>query len=50
MRQPTAAAGRMAVDLLPAAVNAGEAGTPTLARLETTLAVRESTGAAASRR
>ncbi|MFE3449242.1 LacI family DNA-binding transcriptional regulator [Nonomuraea sp. NPDC059194] len=44
---PTAAAGRMAVDLLLAAVNAGGSGTPTLARLETTLVVRESTGAAA---
>ncbi|GAA2791684.1 hypothetical protein GCM10020219_073660 [Nonomuraea dietziae] len=44
---PTAAAGRMAVDLLLAAVNAGDAGTPTLARLETHLVVRESTAAPA---
>ncbi|MFB9718663.1 LacI family DNA-binding transcriptional regulator, partial [Planobispora longispora] len=43
---PTAAAGRMAVDLLLAAVSAGDSGTPTLARLETTLVVRESTGTA----
>lgn len=44
---PTAAAGRMAVDLLLAAVNAGEGeATTTLARLQTTLVVRESTGAA----
>lgn len=43
---PTAAAGRMAVDLLLAAVSAGDSGTPTLARLETHLVVRESTGAA----
>ncbi|GII04406.1 LacI family DNA-binding transcriptional regulator [Planobispora takensis] len=43
---PTAAAGRMAVDLLLAAVSAGESGIPTLARLETTLVVRESTGRA----
>ncbi|WP_203863567.1 substrate-binding domain-containing protein, partial [Planobispora rosea] len=41
---PTAAAGRMAVDLLLAAVSAGDSGTSTLARLETTLVVRESTG------
>ncbi|NRQ36674.1 LacI family DNA-binding transcriptional regulator [Nonomuraea sp. NN258] len=40
---PTAAAGRMAVDLLLAAVGAGELGTPTLARLETNLVIREST-------
>ncbi|GGK54383.1 LacI family transcriptional regulator [Planomonospora parontospora subsp. parontospora] len=44
---PTAAAGRMAVDLLLAAVNAGDAATAALARLETTLIVRESTGPAA---
>ncbi|MFI6477216.1 LacI family DNA-binding transcriptional regulator [Nonomuraea sp. NPDC050663] len=43
---PTAAAGRMAVDLLLAAVGAGESGTPTLARLETSLVIRESTGPA----
>ncbi|WP_406319036.1 LacI family transcriptional regulator [Streptosporangium sp. NBC_01639] len=43
---PTADAGRMAVDLLLAAVSAGDSGTPTLARLETNLLVRESTGAA----
>ncbi|GIH95122.1 LacI family DNA-binding transcriptional regulator [Planobispora siamensis] len=42
---PTAAAGRMAVDLLLAAVSAGESGIATLARLETNLVVRESTGA-----
>ncbi|MFI6325887.1 LacI family DNA-binding transcriptional regulator [Nonomuraea sp. NPDC050556] len=41
---PTAAAGRMAVDLLLAAVGQGEDAAPTLARLETDLVVRESTG------
>ncbi|MEV0586059.1 LacI family DNA-binding transcriptional regulator [Nonomuraea sp. NPDC050310] len=41
---PTAAAGRMAVDLLLAAVSAGEERTATLARLETDLVIRESTG------
>lgn len=41
---PTAAAGRMAVDLLLAAVGQADSGTPTLARLETALVIRESTG------
>ncbi|GAA5053996.1 LacI family transcriptional regulator [Thermocatellispora tengchongensis] len=40
---PTSAAGRTAVDLLLQAVGAGEAATPALATLETSLVVREST-------
>ncbi|MEV4242388.1 hypothetical protein AB0J63_03150 [Streptosporangium canum] len=41
MAMPTAAAGRMAVDLLPQSVDDGA--TPTLITLETSLVVREST-------
>ncbi|WP_141704440.1 LacI family DNA-binding transcriptional regulator, partial [Planobispora rosea] len=48
---PTAAAGRMAVDLLLDAIrpgNAGEAAPHTTARLETSLVIRESTQRASS--
>ncbi|MBB5968175.1 substrate-binding domain-containing protein, partial [Planomonospora venezuelensis] len=45
---PTAAAGRMAVDLLLASVAAGEAAPRTTARLETHLVIRESTQRASS--
>ncbi|GIH81555.1 hypothetical protein Plo01_79840 [Planobispora longispora] len=48
---PTAAAGRMAVDLLLDAIrpaNAGQTAPPTTARLETSLVIRESTQRASS--